>query len=547
MSNEKNSDTNNKWPDGDLDALVVGAGFHGLYQLYQLRKRGFSVKLVDSAPGIGGTWYWNCYPGARVDSSIPNYEYSIEELWRDWNWTERFPSWEELRSYFQYVAKKLDLGKDIYLNTRVDSAQFDTDQDRWQITMQDGATINARYFVLCTGITSKTYTPDIKGLDRFAGECVHTAEWPQEALDFAGKRVGLIGTGASGVQVVQEASKSAEHLTVFQRTPILALPMRQCPLDEQQQSEDKKNYPEYFRKRGETTAGFYNVKMPDKSALEVSAQERRSVYEETWEKGGFHFWLGTFNDVLIDEEVNRTAYDFWREKTQARIKDPAVAEKLAPAVPPHPFGVKRPSLEQWYYEAFNQPNVTLVDIAQSGIEEVTPTGVRTRDGEYDLDILILATGFDASSGSITSIDIRGVHGENINDSWKDGVRTHLGIATAGFPNLLFAYGPQSPGAFCNAPTCAELQGDWMVNCLQFMHDNNFTRIEATVEAQDSWTEQLAEMAAGTLLPKAASWYMGANIPGKPIQLLSFLGVPAYMDICNDVAAEGYTGFNLSSR
>ena len=547
MSTEKNSDTNKKWPDGDLDVLVVGAGFHGLYQLYQLRKRGFSVKVVESAPGVGGTWYWNCYPGARVDSSIPNYEYSIEELWRDWNWTERFPSWEELRAYFQYVDKKLDLGKDIYFNTRVDSAEFDTDQDRWKITMQDGATIHARYFVLCTGLTTKTYIPDIKGLDRFAGECVHTAEWPQETLDFAGKRVGLIGTGASGVQVVQEASKSAEHLTVFQRTPILALPMRQCPLDEQQQSEDKKNYPEYFRKRGETTAGFYNVKMPDKSALEVSAQERRSVYEETWEKGGFHFWLGTFNDVLIDEEVNRTAYDFWREKTQARIKDPAIAEKLAPAVPPHPFGVKRPSLEQWYYEAFNQPNVTLVDIAQSGIEEVTPTGVRTRDGEYELDILILATGFDGSSGAITSIDIRGVHGGNINDAWKDGVRTHLGIATAGFPNLLFVYGPQSPGAFCNAPTCAELQGDWMVNCLQFMHDNNFTRIEATVEAQDSWTEQLAEMAAGTLLPKAASWYMGANIPGKPIQLLSFLGVPAYMDICNDIAAEGYTGFNLSSR
>ena len=547
MSTEKNSDTNKKWPDGDLDVLVVGAGFHGLYQLYQLRKRGFSVKVVESAPGVGGTWYWNCYPGARVDSSIPNYEYSIEELWRDWNWTERFPSWEELRAYFQYVDKKLDLGKDIYFNTRVDSAEFDTDQDRWKITMQDGATIHARYFVLCTGLTTKTYIPDIKGLGRFAGECVHTAEWPQETLDFAGKRVGLIGTGASGVQVVQEASKSAEHLTVFQRTPILALPMRQCPLDEQQQSEDKKNYPEYFRKRGETTAGFYNVKMPDKSALDVSAQERRSVYEETWEKGGFHFWLGTFNDVLIDEEVNRTAYDFWREKTRARIKDPAIAEKLAPAVPPHPFGVKRPSLEQWYYEAFNQPNVTLVDIAQSGIEEVTPTGVRTRDGEYELDILILATGFDGSSGAITSIDIRGVHGGNINDAWKDGVRTHLGIATAGFPNLLFVYGPQSPGAFCNAPTCAELQGDWMVNCLQFMHDNNFTRIEATVEAQDSWTEQLAEMAAGTLLPKAASWYMGANIPGKPIQLLSFLGVPAYMDICNDIAAEGYTGFNLSSR
>ena len=528
-----------------LDALIVGAGFNGLYQLYNLRKQGFSVCLVDAGADLGGTWYWNCYPGARVDSHVPNYEYSLEEIWRDWNWTERFPSWDELRRYFQHVDKKLQLSQDIQFRTRVTSAQFDADLDQWQIQTDQGIDIRARHFILCTGFAAKAYVPDYRGIDQFRGDCHHTALWPQEGLSFAGKRVGVIGTGASGVQVVQEASKDAAHLTVFQRTPILALPMRQRKLDEATQREMKKSYPENFRKRREDFGGFCDITPVDKSALEVTPQERQAVYEEAWAKGGFHYWVGTFNDVLLDPAANRTAYDFWRDKTRQRIHDPALAEKLAPTDPPHPFGTKRPSLEQWYYEVFNQPNVTLVDIRENPIEEITETGVLTAEGEHRFDILVLATGFDAVTGGLTQIDIRGSDGISLKEKWTDGVKDHLGIAVSGFPNMFILYGPLSPAGLCNGPTCAELQGEWVVDCLSYLRDENLSRIEASTQAEDAWTQHVSEVAAGTLFPQADSWYMGANVPGKPRQFLNYFDVPMYMEQCNEIAAKGYQGFELS--
>lgn len=529
----------------ELDALIVGAGFSGLYQLFHLRQKGFSVRLFDASADLGGIWYWNCYPGARVDSHVPNYEYSFDELWRDWNWTERFPSWDELRRYFQYVDNKLELSRDIRFNTRVTAAVFDTDRNQWLIHTEDGASIRARFFILCTGFASRPYVPDYKGLDRFAGECHHTALWPQTGLDLAGKRVGVIGTGASGVQVIQEAGKDAAHLTVFQRTPNLALPMRQRKLDEQTQRQMKKDYPEAFRKRRGTLGGFIDINTADRTALEASPEELRAVYEEAWEKGGFHFWVGTFDDVLTDEEANRTAYDFWRDKTRARIKDPAMADKLAPMDSPHPFGAKRPSLEQRYFEVFNQGNVTLVDVRESPIKEITPTGVLTTKGEHELDILVLATGFDANTGGLTQIDIRSTKSVSLKETWADGVRTYLGFAASGFPNMLLLYGPQSPSAFCNGPTCAELQGEWVVSCLQYLRDKHFTRIEATEAAQDAWAQHVSEIAAGTLFPRADSWYMGANIPGKPRQILSYFGLPQYLEQCRQSESKGYEGFELS--
>jgi cyclohexanone monooxygenase len=362
-----------------------------------------------------------------------------------------------------------------------------------------------------------------------------------------GLRVAVIGTGASGVQVIQEAGKVAAQLTVFQRTPNLALPMRQQVLDEASQRAMKAHYPEWFRRRALAGGGLFDVAADPRSALAVSAEERRAVFEAAWRKGGFHFWGGTFSDIGTSLDANRLAYDFWREKTRARIQDPAVAEKLAPTEPPHPFGAKRPSLEQGYYEVFNQHNVTLVDVREDPIEEITPAGVRTRSRHHDVDLLVLATGFDASTGGLAQIDIRGASGGSLQDAWRDGVSTYLGLGIPDFPNLFMLYGPQSPTAFCNGPTCAELQGDWVVDCLSRVRDRGATRIEATTEAAASWTQHMDELASVTLLPLAESWYMGANIPGKRRQLLHHAGVQEYLAFCRQSAENGYAGFTLSRR
>jgi cyclohexanone monooxygenase len=529
---------------GELDAVVIGAGFAGLYQLYQLRKRGFSVRVIEAGAEIGGIWYWNCYPGARVDSHVPLYEYSMEELWRDWNWSERFPAWDEIREYFQHVDERLDLSRDIVFNTRVTAAEFDQERNQWLVSTDDGKVVRTGFVIACTGFAAKHHMPDVEGLEDFEGVCHHTGLWPQEGLDFAGKRVGVIGTGASGVQVVQEASRDAAQLTVFQRTPILALPMNQQKLDAETQQRMKADYPAVFAKRRVTFAG-YEFDNNGQSALDVSPSERQAVFEEAWGKGGFYFWLGTYADVLMDEEANLTAYEFWRDKTRQRIKDPELAEKLAPQVPPHPFGVKRPSLEQCYYEAFNQANVSLVDIQESPIEKITATGVKTQDGIHEFDILVLATGFDAVTGGLNKIDFRGTQGATLKEKWADGVRANLGVASAGFPNLMFLYGPQSPSGFCNGPTCAEVQGDWVVECLEYLRDHGHARIEATATAEKSWSDHVDELAGATLFPKAASWYMGANVPGKTQQLLNYPGgLPLYVEKCRESAQNGYAGFEI---
>ena len=529
----------------ELDVIVVGAGFAGLYLLDRLRSMGMEVQVFEAGGGLGGVWYWNCYPGARVDSPGPIYQYSRDDVWRKWQFNELYPSWQELRDYFRYVDEKLGLSRDIRFNRRVNQAEFDPAHNRWIVRSSDGSVASARYLVLCTGLSAKPYIPDLPGLNDFAGERHHTALWPQHGLDMAGKRVGVIGTGASGVQVAQEAAGVAAHLTVFQRTPNLALPMRQKKLDEDAIRRMKEKYPEMFDRRTKTFAGFdYDVLA--KSALEVSDDERQATFERLWEIGGFAPWIGSFNDILLNEEANRAAYKFWRDKTLMRIKDPAVAEILAPTEPIHPFGVKRPSLEQHFYEIFNQPNVSLVDLRTNPIERVTRGGIKTAAGEHDLDILVLATGFDAVTGGLTSIDIRGTEGETLKEKWAKGVRAQLGMAAAGFPNLLFVYGPQSPNGFCNGPTCAEVQGDWIVRLLDHLRQRNYTRVEATAPAEEAWRAQVLALADATLFPRADSWYLGANIPGKPREMLSFTGgLPAYLAKCRESAERGYEGFALS--
>jgi cation diffusion facilitator CzcD-associated flavoprotein CzcO len=529
----------------ELDVILVGAGFAGLYLLDRLRRMGMDVQVFEAGGGLGGVWYWNCYPGARVDSPGPIYQYSRDDVWRTWQFSELYPSWQELRDYFHYVDEKLGLGRDIRFNRRVNQAQFDPAHNRWIVRSSDGSVARARYLVFCTGLSAKPYMPDLPGLNDFAGERHHTALWPQHGLDLAGKRVGVIGTGASGVQMAQEAAGVAAHLTVFQRTPNLALPMRQKKLDADAIRRMKEKYPEMFDRRTKTFAGFdYDVLA--KSALEVSDDERQATFERLWEIGGFAPWLGSFNDILLNEEANRAAYKFWHDKTRARINDPAVAEILAPTEPIHPFGVKRPSLEQHFYEIFNQPNVSLVDLRTNPIERVTPGGIKTAAGEHDLDILVLATGFDAVTGGLTSIDIRGTEGETLKEKWANGVRAQLGMAAAGFPNLLFVYGPQSPNGFCNGPTCAEVQGDWIARLLDHLRQRNYTRVEATVAAEEAWRAQVLALADATLFPRADSWYVGANIPGKPREMLSFTGgLPAYLAKCRESAERGYEGFALS--
>lgn len=529
----------------DADVVVVGAGFAGLYQLQRLRELGLSVVLLEAGGDLGGIWWWNCYPGARVDSHVPLYEYSDPAIWEGWWWEERFPGWQAMRAYFDHVDRVWDLRRDIRFGAPLEHAQFDEAERCWRL--QTGTdTLTCRYLVLCPGFAAKPYRPELPGLAEFAGACHHTAQWPQGGLDLRGLRVGVLGTGASGVQVIQEAARVAERLVVFQRTPMLALPMRQRPLSVAEQQAAKPSYPGIFQRRRQTNSGFAYTS-PGDSALAVSDEERTAAFEALWAEGGLAFWAGNFTDILLDEKANRLAYDFWRSKTLPRLPSGPLAEVLAPAEPPHPFGVKRPSLEQGYYEVFHQDNVTLVDLRAEPLRRCDARGVQTAAAHYDLDLLVLATGFDAVTGSLTAIDLRGTQGQTLAEHWARGVRTHLGLACHGFPNLVFVYGPQSPSGFCNGPTCAEAQGDWIVELLGFLAERGLTRLEATWEAEEAWRDQVRAIAEFTLFPRADSWYMGANIPGKPREMLNWPGgLQSYLAACRASAEAGYAGFTLST-
>lgn len=530
----------------ELDVLVIGAGFAGIYQLDRLRDLGHSVKIYEAGSRLGGIWYWNCYPGARVDTEGPIYQFAYKDIWKDWEYSERYPAWNEVRDYFDHLDRTLDLARDIRFDTRVTGADFDTDRDQWVVRTADGRTTRCTYLVPCLGFASRPYVPDLPGLGSFAGAAHHTALWPQEGIDFTGKRVAVIGTGASGVQVTQEAARDAAAVTVFQRTPNLALPMRQRTLTPADQDEIRRDLPDRFAARGGTFAGFDYDFIPQ-NALDLTDEERTAGYEELWRRGGFRFWLAIYQDTLFVQESNDHAYTFWRDKVRARIDDPVLAEKLAPTEPPHPFGVKRPSLEQNYYDVFNQDDVHLVDLVGNPIEAVTPTGITTRDGtEHAFDVIVLATGFDSVSGGLTQLDIRGTDGRLLREQWADGVAAHLGIATAHFPNLLFVYGPQSPSGFCNGPTCAEIQGEMVVETLDHLLRDGGRRIESTPEADREWAEHVAGLVAPTLFPKARSWYMGANIPGKPVQSLNYPGgLPLYRQRFDEAKRAGFTGFTIT--
>lgn len=508
----------------ELDALVVGGGFSGCYMLHKLRDElNLNAKLFEAGTALGGTWHRNRYPGARVDLAVPGYEYSMEQIWDDWKWTEKYPGQPELQAYFDHVDKTLSLSKDCYFSTEVCDARFDTESATWTVRTKDGKCARAKYLIVAVGFAAKQHVPDWKGLDTFAGDIYYSADWPTEHVDVRGKRVAVIGTGSTGIQIIQEWARDAAETTVFQRTPNTALPMCQSLLPPGLQ-EDRASRLQIFEDNKTTNSGLELSPIPQ-NTMDVSPEERLATYERLYGGGGLWFWNINYQDLTIDPVANREAYDFWAKKTRARINDPRARDLLAPLEPLHPWGVKRPSLEQNYYELFNKPNVRLVSTRESPIVEIRPNGIVTEDGQlYEVDMIAVATGFDTVTGGIKNVGIKDKYGFDVADQWnKQGVRTHLGMMVGGCPNLFMPYSAQSPSVFTNGPTSIEFQVRWIADVIRKMRELGVRAVDVSKESEQAWRKEVTEIANMTLLPKAKSWYMGANIPGKPVEPLFYLG------------------------
>ncbi|NQW22368.1 MAG: NAD(P)/FAD-dependent oxidoreductase [SAR202 cluster bacterium] len=522
-----------------FDAIIIGAGVTGLYSLYRLRELGLSVKSFDDGSGIGGTWFWNRYPGCRFDSESYSYGYSFsEELLQEWDWKEHYSAQPDTERYLNYVADKFDLRKHIRLNSRVVSAVFDENESLWQVEMEDGHRARGQFLITSIGILSASYIPDFEGIHSFKGPWTHPGKWPKEGMDLAGKRVGVIGTGATGVQLITEIAKEVGHLTVFQRTANFCAPLRNGPIDDETQKKIKASYPEIFKKCAETNGSFMH-QFDTRSAMAVSPEERLEQYERLWLEGGFAKWLSNFYDVMVPGEANEDYAEFFRNKIRERVNDPVIAEMLVPK--DHMFGSKRLPCESGYYEVYNQDNVSLIDVRKAPIERITPKGVKTTDAEYELDVIIYATGYDAVTGSLNKIDIHGIGDEILKEKFAGGPRTYMGVQSAGFPNL-FTINAASVGNFVRA---AEPLVDWVSEAICYVRDNNFKRISPTPEAEDTWTKHVSEAGANILRSQADSWFVGANIPGKARVLLTAPDTAPQMRAKRDaVAANGYEGFIL---
>ncbi len=528
------------------DVVVVGAGFAGMYMLHRLRGLGFTARVYEQGSGVGGTWYWNRYPGARCDVESMQYSYSFsDELQQQWNWSERYAPQPEILQYANHVADRFDLRRDIQFDTRVERASFDERDNLWSVTTSDGKTVTARFVVLATGCLSNARKPDIKGLDRFEGKVYHTGHWPHDEVDFTGLRVGVIGTGSSGIQSVPMIAEEASHVTVFQRTAQFSIPARNAGLTDEERNWFRANYPEVRRFAREQSKNGIYTEMPDRGALDDGDNKRRSNYEARWQRGGLTF-MTVYNNLALDKTANDTAADFVRDKIAEIVRDPATAQLLQPN--DHPIGSKRICIDTDYFATFNRPNVALVDIKTNPIEEITKTAIRTGGKDIELDALVLATGFDAMTGSVAKIAISGRGGQTLNQKWADGPRTYLGLMSAGFPNLFVITGPGSPSVLSNMIVSIEQHVDWISDCLSHMRDNALEAMEAERDAEDRWVAHVNDVAANTLYPQANSWYMGANIPGKPRIFMPYIGgVGPYRQICNDVAARGYEGFAMTGR
>jgi len=547
------AEANKQSQAGQFDVVIIGAGISGMYQLYRLRELGFSVQVYEAGTGVGGTWYWNRYPGCRFDSESYSYGYSFsDEILQEWEWSEHFAAQPETLRYLNFVADKLDVRKNIQFNSRVRSARYDEAANLWTIELEDGSEASAPILVSATGPLSAPQMPAIEGVDSYQGEAYHTGLWPHgedgfsgKQVDYANKRVGVLGTGATGVQVIQEVAKTAGELFVFQRRPNWCAPLHNSEIDPKTQTEIKRSYPEIFKICHESFGAFMH-KMDERSALEVSDEDREAFFEKLYAEPGFGIWLGNFSDILSDQKANDLISEFIARKIRERVKDPAIAEKLIPK--DHGFGIRRVPMETHYYEAYNQDNVTLVDLQESPIERITPAGIKTTDKEYELDVLIYATGFDAVMGALNRIDITGIGGQKLKDKWASGPKTFLGMQTVGFPNLFTLVGPHNGSTFCNIPRCIEQNVDWLTGLITYMRDHKLAHSEPSPDAEAQWTKHVAETAEATLFPTANSWFMGLNdnIPGrdKPVFMLYAGGMPKYREKCQEVADKGYRELNL---
>ena len=528
----------------EVDAVVIGAGFSGLGMNRRLRDdMGMTVRVFEAGHDVGGTWYWNRYPGARCDSESFLYCFTFDkQLMQDWNWSGKYPEQPEILRYLSHVADRFNLRSNMSFNTKVTSAHYDETANRWIIGTDQGDVVAAKYFITGIGCLSSTQKPNITGRDSFRGEAYHTGEWPHSGVDFTGKRVGVIGTGSSGVQSIPVIAKTAGHLFVFQRTPNYTVPARHGTVTKDSLDEVKKQYDEIMEKARWSTGGSHYVPS-EISALSVSDAEREATYERAWKEGGFKFLIDTFNDIAVDPKANDTASEFIRKKIREIVANPAVADKLVPT--DHPFASKRPLIDTDYFDTYNRDNVTLVDIREAPIEEITPTGVRTTSGSYELDVIVFATGFDAMTGTYNKIDIRGRQGAALRDVWAAGPQTYLGVATVGFPNMFMITGPGSPSVLSNMPVSIEQHVEWISGVIEHMESEGVATFEASAQAQADWGAHVNELASQTLYMRADSWYLGANIPGKPRVFMPYVGgVGAYRQRCNDVAAAGYEGFTL---
>jgi cyclohexanone monooxygenase len=527
----------------EVDAVVVGAGFAGLYMLYRLREAGWSAQGYEAGSGVGGTWYWNRYPGARCDVESLEYSYGFDEaLQQEWEWSERYAGQPEILRYLEHVADRFDLRPMIQFDTRVATAHYDDAANRWSVTTDAGAAVSARFLIMATGCLSSANMPDIPGRDDFAGEILHTGRWPHEGVDFTGKRVAVIGTGSSAIQSIPIIAEQADGLTVFQRTAAYSVPARNAPLDPEEQREIKARYADFrARNKLQMTAFGSRSPAPEKSALEADEEEIAKEYEARWERGGFQY-LAAYNDLLFSREANETAAQFVRDKIREIVEDPDVAERL---VPSQVIGCKRLCLDTNYFDTYNRPNVELVDISTAPIEQITPTGLRTNGVDYEFDSLVFATGFDAMTGALLSIDIKGRDGTTLKEAWHAGPITYLGLGVPQFPNMFVITGPGSPSVLTNMVVSIEHHVSWISDCLDHLRANEHTTIEATPTAAEQWVGYVNSVADLTLYPHCNSWYLGANIPGKTRVFMPLPGFPPYAEQCATVAANGYDGFALT--
>lgn len=529
----------------DYDVIIVGAGFSGLYLLHRLRDDlGLRVKVIEKAADVGGTWYWNRYPGARCDSESHIYCYSFnDEILEEWQWSQRYPEQPEVLEYLRFVADHLELRPDIEFETEVTSATFNESAGAWEIRTDQGTRESAQFFVTAVGCLSKPFYPDFDGIESFEGEWYHTATWPHDPIEFAEKHVGIIGTGATAIQVIPEVAKEAGHLTVFQRTPNYAVPARNRPLDEDDWEEIQANYDEILSEAHSSSSGMPFVSARE-TAEDLTMTEMEDLLEPRWKEGGFRFRVA-FEDLVTNRTTNEMVSEYLREKIRETVEDPDVAEKLVPR--DHYYGTKRPPLHTDYYKTFNRDNVSLVDVRAAPIERITPEGVQTTDGHYDLDMLIYATGFDAMTGTLLEMDIRGLDGVTLDEKWADGPKTYLGLAVHGFPNMFTITGPQSPSVLSNMPVSIEQHVEWISDTIAFLTHQGTRFIEPTVAAENSWTEHNRLVAEQTLYPTADSWYMNQNIPDKPTVFTPYVGgVDAYYETILEVADKGYVGFHLTN-